>query len=99
MKTGFSQTILVCYAALAVLLGGCGGAESRLKALQARAARGEVEAQYALGELYSAGRGVERDGIVAAEWYRRAAVQGHARAQCCLAKMYATGYGVSKDEA
>lgn len=59
----------------------------------------EASAQFNLGVIYEEGRGVPKDAIEAAKWYRLAAEQGHAGAQAGLAAMYADGRGVAKDEA
>ncbi|UCE31502.1 MAG: sel1 repeat family protein, partial [Burkholderiales bacterium] len=46
----------------------------------AAARQGHVEAQYGLGVLFIAGKGVQRDEAEALKWMRRAADQGHADA-------------------
>lgn len=46
---------------------------------------------------YLTGRGVAKDVVQAARWYRRAAEQGDPRAQMMLAYMYFAGAGVPKD--
>jgi len=51
-----------------------------IRALQARAQTGDADAEFALGEAYRAGRGVEPDPEDAIMWYRRAAALGHVRA-------------------
>jgi len=58
---------------------------------------GNVEAQYVLGMMYRAGRGVPHDYKVAKKWYLLAAEQGHPLAQFYLGWMYAGGRGVPKD--
>ena len=45
---------------------------------------GHAEAQFALGQLYAGGRGVERDDVEAAFWWGLAAQQGHVEAQAAL---------------
>ena len=67
--------------------------------LRARAERGEAEAQYGLGWMYSNGQGVPKDNVQALSWLRQAAAQGHAGAQFGLAWMYGNGQGVPKDNA
>ena len=57
--------------------------------LRTRALRGEAEAQYALGNRYYRGHGVELSSQEAIHWYRKAAGKGHVGAQltlglCCL---------------
>lgn len=65
--------------------------------MKSYAEQGYAEAQYYLGMMYDDGKGVERDPIQAAEWYRRAAEQGIAAAQSNLGAMYETGDGVQTD--
>jgi TPR repeat protein len=74
-------------------------AEERYVAeLRARIARGDVEAEVALGNLYESGQSVlPLDPAQAAEWYRRAADKGHAGAQMNLAMMYLDGHGVPRN--
>lgn len=63
----------------------------------ALATKGNAEAQYNLGIMYRAGRGVPRDFKEAKKWYLLAAEQGHALAQFNLGWMYASGKGVPQD--
>ena len=63
------------------------------------AAAGHVKAQYALGQLYEKGEGVERDYGKARQWYEKAAEAGHAKAQYALGSLYEDGLGVDRDEA
>jgi uncharacterized protein len=58
---------------------------------------GDARAQYSLGALYSDGKGVAKDYVVAATWLRRAADRGHASAQSLLGLMYSEGVGVTRD--
>ena len=70
-------------------------AEERYVAdLRAQIARGDVEAEVALGNLYEAGDVLPQDPSRRREWYRRAADKGHAGAQMNLAMMYFDGEGV-----
>jgi hypothetical protein len=62
------------------------------------AEQGAPEAQVALGWMYAAGVGAQRDPKKAAELYQQAADRGNAAAQASLALLYATGEGVAKDE-
>ena len=66
--------------------------------LRARADRGEADAQYKLGVMYSDGRGVAQDEAQATAWYRKAAAQGHSDAQFCLGVKYQNGLGLPKDD-
>ena len=67
--------------------------------LRAQIAKGDVEAEVALGNLYEAGDVLPQDPVQAAQWYRRAADKGHAGAQINLAMMYFDGEGVPRDVA
>jgi hypothetical protein len=71
-----------------------------LKLARPLAERGDARARTLLGLLYSSGangRGVARDNIEAAKWFRLAAEQGDASAQFNLGVMYAEGEGVAQD--
>ena len=59
---------------------------------------GNAEAQYVLGMMYRAGRGVPHDYNEARKWYRLAAEQGHPIAQFYLGWIYAKGKGVPKND-
>ena len=59
--------------------------------------RGDAEAQYRMGLLYSSGSGVLRDKREAVKWYRMAAQQGHASAQERLGNAYRHGWGVERN--
>lgn len=61
------------------------------------AKEGNAEAQYTLGMMYRAGRGVTHDYAEARKWYLLAAEQGHPVAQFYLGWIYAGGKGVPKD--
>jgi TPR repeat protein len=61
------------------------------------AAQGNAYAQFMLGELYEAGKGVDRNLKVAADWREKAANRGNSLAQLKLGKMYLSGEGVEKD--
>ena len=58
------------------------------------AEEGDAEAQYLLGRMYFAGKGVPKDHAESVKWYRRAAEQGNAEAQSKLGFMYHFGWGV-----
>jgi hypothetical protein len=66
-------------------------------ALKQKADQGDAGAQLNLGLCYDNGRGVERDPVKAAEWYRKAADQGNADAQVNLGVCCAKGDGVERD--
>ena len=61
------------------------------------AERGDVNAQYKLGQMYAYGFGVPQDYAEAVKWFRRAAEQGDANAQLNLGAMYGEGEGVRRD--
>ena len=60
---------------------------------------GDATAQYNLGVMYQAGRGVPQDDAEAVKWTRLAADQGDANAQTSLGVMYYFGEGVPQDYA
>jgi TPR repeat protein len=85
---------------LAQTAGAPSTAEERYLAdLRARIAKGDVEAEVALGNLYETGDTVPLDPAQAATLYHRAADKGHVGAQTNLATMYLEGYGVAQDSA
>ena len=61
--------------------------------------QGDADGQNKLGWMYRSGRGVPKDDVHAASWFRKAAEQGHAKAQCNLGQMYFYGEGVQQDDA
>jgi len=74
-----------------------GDYEKAAKLYSPLAKGGNAEAQYVLGMMYRAGRGVTQDYNEARKWYRLAAEQGHPIAQFYLGWIYAKGKGVPKD--
>lgn len=56
-------------------------------------------AQFNLGVMYEAGRGVPRDETRALLWYHSAAEQGHPLAQYNLGRLYALGQGIPQSDA
>jgi TPR repeat protein len=67
------------------------------EAVQAKAEKGDAEAQLQLASFYTDGIGVARDLTKAAKWHRKAADQGLARAQLEVGLDYAAGTGVKSD--
>jgi hypothetical protein len=64
------------------------------------AARGHIDAMYAMGTLREKGEGVPRDEGRAADWYRLAASLGrHGGAEFALAQLFYYGRGVPTDSA
>jgi len=70
-----------------------------IERLQAIAAGGDAEGQFALGVRYAHGEGVQQDYATAVLWLRQAAEQDHAGAQDSLGVRYATGQGVPQSDA
>ena len=70
---------------------------SDIAALRKAAEQGDADAQNALGDAYSNGRGVRRDDTQGFLWYRKAAEQGLAGAQNRLGWLYHGGHGVPQD--
>lgn len=68
-----------------------------LEECKERAAAGEAEALWQLGQRYENGEGVRKDGLKAISQYRKAADKNHARACERLAFFYETGKIVGKD--
>lgn len=69
--------------------------QDRFKAQIVGAERGNVEAQYDVGEMYEKGSGVATDIKKAFAWYEKSAEQGHIKAQFKVAYMYYKGQGVT----
>ena len=62
-----------------------------------KAAAGDAEALWQLGQRYERGDGVRKDGLRALSQYRKAAEKDHAKACGRLAELYETGKFVAKD--
>jgi len=65
--------------------------------IQARAERGDSDAQLKLGAMYYNGDGIPEDEELAAYWYTKAAEQGNSDAQYRLGDCYYKGNGVPQD--
>ena len=61
------------------------------------AEQGHVRAQFALGQFYLNGTGVDRDMDAALHWFHLAAFQGHSKAQYYLGFAHLMGSGVTRD--
>ncbi|GHU34047.1 hypothetical protein AGMMS50256_27150 [Betaproteobacteria bacterium] len=61
------------------------------------AERGDAQAQYQLGLLYSGGQGGAQNHAEAVAWFRKAAEQGAAASQYRLGRAYARGLGVERN--
>lgn len=68
-----------------------------LSAVISSAESGDAEAQFALGNRYLDGSGVEQNNFEALRWFTLAAEQGNSNAQYNIAVMYLNGIGVVKD--
>ena len=69
-----------------------------LETVQARAERGDADAQFNLGLEFAQGQGKSVDYEQALRWFFKAAEQGHVRAQFNLGIMYARGQGMPSDQ-
>ena len=67
--------------------------EATAKALRQSAEKGDVSAQFRLGQLYDEGVGVPQNSRQAKEWFEKAAKQGHVGAQINLGTLYLQGEG------
>lgn len=74
-----------------------GNYPSAFAKLNPLAAKGDVDAQFFLGVMYSKGQGVEQDFRRSLEWYLKAAEQGDVQAQSKLGVMYGNGHGIQQD--
>jgi TPR repeat protein len=59
-----------------------------LKWYQEASNKGQSDAQYRIAEIYSSGRGVQKNIIEAIKWYKKLAVNGHQRSQLKLGSIY-----------
>jgi TPR repeat protein len=68
--------------------------------IEARAKKGEADAEFDLGAFYHDGEnGTQKDFKLARQWFEKAAAQGEPRAQFNLGVMYYIGEGVKQDYA
>ena len=74
------------------------GSVSPIQRLRMQAERRNVEAQFALAQVYDHGQDVPKDKTEAVRWYRLAAMQGDTFAQNALGDNYWEGTGVPKDD-
>ncbi|MGO8882047.1 MAG: tetratricopeptide repeat protein [Desulfomonilaceae bacterium] len=70
-----------------------------LKWFRKAADQGSAEAQFNMGDMYQAGKGVTQDYVEAQKWFHKAADQGSAEAQVWIGAMYEKGKGVAQDSA
>ena len=64
---------------------------------QKAANQGDALAQFNMGVMYYEGQGVNKNYVLARQWYEKAANQGRAAAQAALGWMYFQGEGVIRD--
>lgn len=69
-----------------------------IQQLRAQAEKGDVEAQFALAQVYDRGRDVPIDKVEAVRWYTRAAEQGDAFSQYLPGNNSWNGTGMPKSE-
>jgi len=85
-----------------VTANGSGREEAVRKSFEAtkiKAEKGDIQAEYGLGDCYATGRGVTIDNAQAVFWLRKAADRGFAKAQVMLGVLYECGSGVPEDAA
>ncbi|MCK4744335.1 MAG: sel1 repeat family protein [Sulfuriflexus sp.] len=63
----------------------------------AKAAEGNLKAQYDVGNMYLKGQGTMQDAKQAFNWFQKAAAKGYSRAQYKLGYLYHRGEGTKKD--
>ena len=68
-----------------------------LKWYEKAATKGNIKAQYNLGEMYRLGQGVNQDFKESFKWYEKAAIQDNIWAQFYLGGMYYLGLEVNQD--
>ncbi len=96
MRSILTALLAVCFCL--PLVGGQESDRELFKLTKARAEKGDAEAQFNLGDMYSKGDGVPEDDREAVKWLHKSAEQGYATAQNNLGNMYAEGEGVPKDD-
>lgn len=62
-----------------------------------KADKGDAEAQFLMGRIYSVGNGVPQNQAESVRWFQLAAEQGHLMAQSRLGYCYLGGVGVAPD--
>ncbi|WP_455370328.1 tetratricopeptide repeat protein [Petrachloros mirabilis] len=69
-----------------------------MQTLLLQAEKGDIEAQFTLGQAYDRGRGVPQNKAEAARWYQKAAERGDTFSQFYLGNIYWEGSEVTKSE-
>jgi TPR repeat protein len=72
--------------------------KAELRRLAQSAERGDRNAQFAIGLIYSSGKGVLQDEVEGVRWFRKAADQGVTAAQFSMGMAYALGRGVAQGD-
>lgn len=97
----FSMLVLTCPIQADFQAGGDaykrGDYETAVKEFLPIAKNGDHRAMYALGSMYAAGHGVERDLEEAFRWFQRAARYGRPDAEYKIGLMYHQGLGVERN--
>lgn len=91
-------SISIVAGVIAALTAASAAAAPDVALVRERAEQGVVESQFALGNMYFKGNGVEQNIEEALKWYRRAAEKGNAMAQLKLGFIYEDGRGVPQDK-
>ena len=68
-----------------------------LSILKPLAVKGNAKAQVTLGTMYDFGHGVDKDVLIAVEWYEKAAAQGNSLVQHDLGVKYFRGMGIAQN--
>ena len=74
-----------------------GDYQTAYKLLYPLAEQGNATAQDFVGTMYYEGRGVEKDEVLAFDWFQKSADQEYPQAQYSLGAMYISGVGVERD--
>ena len=70
---------------------------TEVKSCEVAAEQGDIDAQIALGGMYSLGMGVKQDVSQAAKWFQKAAEQGDVEAKLQTGLRYQKGIGAAVD--
>ena len=91
-------SISIAAGLLTALSAASASAAADIALVRERAEQGVVESQFALGNMYFKGHGVEQNIDEALKWYGRAAAKGNAMAQLKLGFIYEDGKGVPQNK-
>jgi hypothetical protein len=89
---------LIALLAAALLAPSAGAEYLTTEELQQKAAAGDAEAQFKLGERYYFGNEIRADRALAVEWFTKAAEQNHGKAAYKLFQLYDAGIAVRRDQ-